>query len=376
MAIKSFTWLGLVRESMYYFFFESNRNIDSNKALEVRNYLEEDASNEANIILSSNGGDAFLAKRIVDLLSAYKSRITVEIVGLAASSGSILAAGLGEKTYVRESSQIMIHAPESFTEGNLRDHENKVTTFESSHSVMRNLYGSNSKLTAVELDSVFNDYKELWYTASEAVAKGLAVKVLESNAKVAEVIQEFEEEEDDAVEERRIRLVSKFPLDKIASALGINLGEAAQYTLSNDSSTTDTEVEVSDKEKALQAEVDALKDKVKTLEANNTAIQAKLDAKIKEANKASNTALVDTAIAEKKIGKDEREVWMKRLEDGGAVVADILKTSKPILNSGETGSDVDKPTVSLEDIPPDVVAAYKEAKYTDEQIVEAWEKDR
>ena len=377
MPGKSFTWLGLVSESYYFYYFSNRRGIGSENALEVRNYLEEDSSNEVNIIISSNGGDAFIAKRMIDLLSAYKSRITVEIVGLVASAGSILAAGLGAKTYVRGASQIMIHAPTSYTEGTMLDHENKLALFKSGHSVMRDIFENNSKLTTEELDSVFSNYRELWFTAAEAVDKGLAAKVLEPNTKVSEIIQELEEEEEDEeVEDRRIRLISKFPLEKLATALGIgDLGLTAVHTPSSESNTPDTEEEVAEKEQAaLQAEIDALKSKVATLEANNKAIQAKLDAKVKEANQVVNKALVDTAVAEKKIVEDERAEWMDRLDKGGEVVVGILKTMKPLINSQEEGTSQDKPT-DIADIPNDVVDAYRAAKFTDQQIAEAWELD-
>ena len=383
MASKSFQWLGIVRESSsssFFFFFERSPTIGTPQAQEVTNFLNEDADNEANIILSSNGGDMFIAQRIVGLLSAYKNRITVEVVGLAASAGSFLAAGVGHKTYVRDASQIQIHAPETFTEGNLLDHQNAVKLFESGHAVLRSIYKDNSKLTDAELDSVFNNYEEIWLTAQEAVDKGIADELLEANKQVAEVMERLNNGIED---DERDLFVAQFPIDKIAAALNSS-GVRGLAAINKDrNNPPSTEVTVTDEEKraleaernALKAERDALKDKVKNLEESVKTLKDNLAAKDKELSGKVNSATVDAAIAAKKIPGKDREAWLKRMEAAPDTVKDILDTmegSTPHADEIGTGADN---KVSLANIPKDIVAAYRKQKFTDEQIVAAWEED-
>ena len=385
MASKSFQWLGLVIDNSLsgFFFFFSGPTVGTPQAQEVMNFLNEDSENEANIILSSNGGDMFIAQRIVGLLSPYKSRITVEVVGLAASAGSFLAAALGYKTYVRDASQIQIHAPETFTEGNLRDHQNTIKLFESGHDIMRTIYKDNSKLTNSELDSVFNDFEEIWLTAQESVDKGIADELLEANKQVAEVMERLNS--DDIDDDERDLFVAQFPLAKIAAAINVPGGVAglAAHNKKRNNPSSSTEVTVTEEEKralqaerdALKAERDALKDQVKNLQESNKTLQDKLDTQAKELSAKAHAAVVDAAVAAKKITAEEKEVWLKRMADAPETVEGILKDMKgAVPHSEETGTGADKAT-GLADIPADIVAAYRKQKFTDEQIVASWEED-
>ena len=374
MPGKSFLWLGAIREPMFFFFFDIDGGIGTKNAKEVRSYLQEDADNTANIIISSNGGDEFLAERMIGLLAQYKSRITVEVVGLAASAGASLAVGLGSKTYVRESSSMMIHAPSSGTFGNKLDHENSLRLFENGHKTLRGIF-KDTKLTKKELDSVFDQYQDLWFTADEAVKKGLAVEVLEANEEVNKILQDMEDDEEGEEDAIRERLVANFPIDKIADVLGTQL--AAEY-VSNQTSTTEEDVDEKAK-KALEAKIEALEDKVKSLEASNKSLKAQLNAKDLAAKTQKYEAAVDGAIAKKAIAKDDRDKWLKRCSDGGDSIVETLNEMEPHpFIDNEMGSGNDRKDTKIADVPSEVVSAYREAdpKITDEQIVANWDLDR
>ena len=357
MATKEFQWIGTVADPFIFFGMTIGGGIGTPQAQEVKAYLDENEQDDVNIILSSNGGDMFIATRIIDLLNGYKSRISVEMVGLVASAGTALAVSLGDKVYIRETTMAMIHAPTSFTEGTLQDHVNKVDFLQKAQSTHTNIYLNNTSLTREEIDAALSS--ERFFTAEEAITAGLSDELLEANEKVAEVMEQLSNdiEEDDDI----FIIAAKYPIAKIA----------ALY-----SSSISTEVYVDKElEKSLRAEIDALKDKVTSLEQSNTDLKAKLADKIKELNAQVNSAVVDKAISEKRIDAKERDTWLNRLNDSPKVVKEILESMEPaVLHSGEVGADKDKPNsnVSLEDVPEGIVSSYKEAGFSDEEILKAW----
>ena len=360
MATKSFQWMGYVDDYVDYYYNSRNR-INSMTAQEVIDYLEEDNTNEANIILSSGGGDMFAAQKIIGLMEPYKSRISVEIVGLVASAATAIAVAIGEKKYVRQTSMVMVHAPTSFTYGTLQAHRNKVDMMERTQDVHENIFLENTELESSEIRA--NLENERYYTAQECIDKGIADELLEANEKVAEVMEKLKEDIDD--DDDIFIIAAKYPMDRVAALYKNN-------TLN--SITTEVNVD-KELEKSLRAEIDALKDKVTSLEQSNTDLKAKLADKIKELNAQVNSAVVDKAISEKRIDAKERDTWLNRLNDSPKVVKEILESMEPaVLHSGEVGADKDKPNsdVSLEDVPEGIISSYKEAGFSDEEILKAW----
>ena len=63
MATKTFRWVGPVAEEdvCATLFGGKSTNIGTNQGQEVVDHLEDNDSNQAHIILSSNGGSAFIA---------------------------------------------------------------------------------------------------------------------------------------------------------------------------------------------------------------------------------------------------------------------------------------------------------------------------
>ena len=331
-------------------------DIGTAQAQEVIDYLEEDEDNSANIVLSSNGGDMFIAKRIIGLAAAYKSRITVEMVGLVASAGTALAVSLGEKTYIRETTMAMIHEPTTFTEGGLQEHKNKVEFLEKGLEVHRDIYLRNTNLTESQIDEYLSNEK--FFTTKEAIEAGIADELLPANEKVAEVMEKLNSDIDE--EDDLFTIAAKYPIAQVA----------ALYSNSSTEVNVDKELE-----KSLRAEIDSLKDKVSSLESANADLKGKLSDKIKELNAQANNAVLDKAIEEKRIDSKDRVLWLGRLKSGGETVKEILESIEPkVLYFGELGSDQDKPdsAVELGDIPDNIVSDYRQAGFSDEEILAAW----
>jgi len=72
---------------------------------------------EITVRMHSRGGNAIEAFAMYTILAMHKARITVDIIGIAASAASVIAMA-GDKVKMSETGQIMIHDPWVYTAGN------------------------------------------------------------------------------------------------------------------------------------------------------------------------------------------------------------------------------------------------------------------
>ena len=379
MATKTFRWIGPVADPYYY--GRSSNFIGTKSAIELSDYLEKNKEDKAHVIISSNGGSAFIATRVLDMVNAYRSRITAEINGLAASAGSIIAIGIADKLYSRKSSMMMIHGPSTFIFGNKKALLLEVKLMDKIEEIVTQIYMEKSNLTKQELQEAYDG--ELWLTSNDMQKRSIVSKILKDNEQVAKIVEEGladkEDNNDNGSEDRTDKTnaslfkLFNMPMDRIAAAL-----EHDRITdiLERDSDTIiiprDTEDSVDETlEISLKAEIAALKDKVTNLEKSKKDLEIKLNHKDKELKKQGSEAVVDSAIEKKVIDAEERDKWLKRLEDAPETVKEILESMEPNPLFTEKGSDKEK-KAELGDIPDDIVNDYRYAKFTDEEIIAAW----
>ena len=187
MATKKFTWSGYVGARYYYYYDDDGdaRNlINEDAAKKVTDYLEANKNDDAYITISSGGGDAFTAAAIVGILESYRSRITVEAIGLVASAASIIAVAGSSKVLARSSSIIMIHEAQGFTFGGVAEHESNLSLLRLINNNAANVYSERSNLSLQEAKDAMK--AETWYSAEEAKEAGLVQEILEPDDAVTE----------------------------------------------------------------------------------------------------------------------------------------------------------------------------------------------
>ena len=299
MATKTFRWVGPVAEEdiCATLFGGKSTNIGTAQGQEVVDYLEDNDSNEAHIILSSNGGSAFIATRLVDMLSAYKQRITMEINGMAASAGSLLAAGIPRELYARKSSTMLIHGPQGGAIGTKKIMRKEGILLEKLEAVLTDVYTAGSDLTPKELEEAYDT--ELVLTSKEMKQRGIVTKIMKDNEKVAALVKEGRSKEEIVKNDsnnknltlKYIQRLAAYDMDRIAAVLN--------YNDNDPTNTEDTEEEVSKETESLEAQVEALKDKATNLEETNKTLNKSLQDATKKLNRQKNETVVDAAIARK-----------------------------------------------------------------------------
>ncbi len=134
------------------------------------------------LLINSPGGDVFDGMAIYNLLSPFKDRITVEVLGLAASIASIIAL-VGKRVVMGQGAYFMIHNPWVLAIGTAADLRKTADLLDSIGSNMADIYTARSTYTHDEVLQLMAE--ETWLTAQEAVDTGFADEMDESIAVAA-----------------------------------------------------------------------------------------------------------------------------------------------------------------------------------------------
>jgi len=126
--------------------------------------------------LNSPGGSVFEGHTIYNRLKQHSAEIIVYIDGIAASIASVIAMA-GDEIIMGEGSQIMIHKPWSFVQGDATQMEKEAEILDRLEDQIINIYKKKTGLTDMELRKMVAE--ETWISGEEAVDMGFATKLAE-----------------------------------------------------------------------------------------------------------------------------------------------------------------------------------------------------
>ena len=129
---------------------------------------------EIRVLLNSPGGDVMDGMGIYNLLSGVRQKVTIEVLGMAASIASIIALA-GKELVMGEGSFYMIHNPITFALGGSGDLRKAADLLDTVRGQMVGIYAQRTALTSEEIEAAMDG--ETWYTAEHAVEAGFASSV-------------------------------------------------------------------------------------------------------------------------------------------------------------------------------------------------------
>lgn len=150
----------------------------------VRDQLDS-VKNDIVIRLNSTGGDVFQGVEIYNYLKSHPSKITVEVMGTAASAATFICAGADE-VIMNTGTTFMIHRGATLAWGNKNDVEATLKMLETIDESIINIYTELTGQTAEQIESWMDEEK--WFTASEAVQYGFAssTKTLDADKSISD----------------------------------------------------------------------------------------------------------------------------------------------------------------------------------------------
>lgn len=139
----------------------------------------EDKKADVHLYINSPGGSVYSGMGVYDTMQFVPCPVATYVLGAAASMGAVLAAaGAPGKRFVLPHSRVMIHQPLGGARGPATDIKIELDEM---LRTQRQLYEVLAKHTGRSVDQITSDCdRNNWMDAEEAVAFGLADKVLEA----------------------------------------------------------------------------------------------------------------------------------------------------------------------------------------------------
>lgn len=126
--------------------------------------------------INSPGGSMFEGNAIYSLLRMHRGKVTVRILGIAASAASIIAMA-GDETLISRAGWLMVHNAWIVAMGNRHDLREASEWLEPFDAAAADLYSERTGLGKPEVVSLMD--KETWIGGAAAVESGWANAILE-----------------------------------------------------------------------------------------------------------------------------------------------------------------------------------------------------
>lgn len=146
----------------------------------VNKKLAQADGKDITVNINSFGGSMFEGLAIYNALCQHKGKVTVNVLGVAASAASLIAMA-GDEIKISPSAFLMIHNSAVIIYGNkneMQDWINKLSKFD---EAMAKLYASKTGIDKAEIAKMMDE--ETWLDGEIAVEKGFATEILTKEIK-------------------------------------------------------------------------------------------------------------------------------------------------------------------------------------------------
>lgn len=134
--------------------------------------------NDVTVNINSPGGDMFEGLAIYNLLREYEGKVTVKVLGLAASAASIIAMA-GDEVQIGRGAFLMIHNCWVYAMGNRHDFSQLADDMAPFDKAMADIYSARTGLSHESIAAMMDG--ETYIGGSDAVDKGFADRLLSAD---------------------------------------------------------------------------------------------------------------------------------------------------------------------------------------------------
>jgi ATP-dependent protease ClpP protease subunit len=133
---------------------------------------------DVTVSINSPGGDMFEGLAIYNQLREYSGKVTVKVLGIAASAASIIAMA-GDEVQIGRGAFLMIHNCWVYAVGNRHDLARAAQDMEPFDRAMQDIYSARSGLDAAIVSGMMDN--ETYIGGNDAVEKGFADRLLSAD---------------------------------------------------------------------------------------------------------------------------------------------------------------------------------------------------
>lgn len=134
---------------------------------------------DVTVNVNSPGGDFFEGVAIYNLLRLHQARVTVRVMGVAASAASVIAMA-GDDILMGDGAFLMIHNAWAVAIGNRHDLRESADWLEPFDAAMASVYAARAGVDVAVCAALMD--KESWIGAAQAVTDGFATGLIERSA--------------------------------------------------------------------------------------------------------------------------------------------------------------------------------------------------
>ena len=167
----------LLKERIIFLGEEVNEHTDNIVVAQLLHLAYEDPKKDIALYINSPGGSISDGLAIYDTMNFIKPDVATYGIGLQASMGAfLLSSGAKGKRYLLPNARVMIHQPSSGTQGKVTDQEISLREAVRLKELLTDITAKNTgqKVAKVKADME----RDFWMTAKEAVAYGVADKIV------------------------------------------------------------------------------------------------------------------------------------------------------------------------------------------------------
>ncbi|MGT2427901.1 head maturation protease, ClpP-related [Cupriavidus basilensis] len=132
---------------------------------------------EVTVNVNSPGGDFFEGVAIYNLLREHKAKVTVNVMGIAASAASVITMA-GDEIRMGDGAFLMIHNAWAVAIGNRYDMTAAAAMLAPFDAAMAKVYSQRAGISEADVAAMMD--KETWIGAEQAVEEGFATGLLDS----------------------------------------------------------------------------------------------------------------------------------------------------------------------------------------------------
>lgn len=290
-------------------------DIDTNELIREIEAKRKDGVRSFTFYVNSDGGEVAQGSALFNYLDRTDVDITWVVDGIAASMMAVLITNPKHHVKAARHAKFMYHRVSGYTYGNSDETRASADMMDSFEKTLIEMMALRICKSAEETRNLYFDGVDHWLGAEEAVQAGLCDEIVNTNMNIKEL-----ESITDArsafnyYNNQIINLKQQKMLDEKAIATALNISE------------TSTEAEMLDSIKGVVNERTALRQQ---LQAEKEKV-AGLENRVREFEKSKVKSLIDSAVADKRIGEDDREAYTKLAEQDFENTEKILNKMQPV----------------------------------------------
>ena len=289
-------------------------DIDTNELIRDIEAKRKDGVRSFTFYVNSDGGEVAQGSALFNYLDRTDVDVTWVVDGIAASMMAVLITNPKHHVKAARHAKFMYHRVCGYVYGNSDETRAAADMMDSFETTLIEMTAARTGLTPEEARNRWFDGVDHWLSAEEAVQAGLCDGIINTSMNIKELENITDARSAFNYYNNQIINLKQQKMDEKAIATALNISEN-----SSEADVLDSLRSVVNERTALRQQLQEEKDKVSALEN-----------KLKAFEQDKVKSLIDSAVADKRIGEDDRETYTKLAEKDFESTEKILNKMQPV----------------------------------------------